>query len=254
MSKFRSVQKENVHDVAVMSLGDHIEEFRHRLILACIGLMIAAGGCLFLGKPIVNFMEKPYTSAMGTQTRLQSLSPASGFTTYMQVALGAGAILSSPWVFYQLWMFVSAGLCASERRYVYMVVPLSALLFVVGAVFFVFVVAPVTLQYFVSFNRDVLNVDSNFTFDEYVSFTATMAMAFGVAFQTPIAVLFLNKMGVVSVSALKHARKYVLLGVVFAAAVITPGSDLFSLFSLAIPLYVLFELGVILCWIGKRSP
>ena len=174
-----------------MTLGDHLEELRLRLILALIGLAAAVGICLFFGTYIIKFIERPYIEAMGIQARLQSLAPADGFTSYMQISAMTGVVLSAPWVFYQLWMFVSAGLYPHEKRYVYMAAPFSAGLFIAGALFFVFIIAPVTLKALVWFNTNVLSVDSNFTFQNYVSFIAIMMLIFGIAFQTPIAIFFL---------------------------------------------------------------
>jgi sec-independent protein translocase protein TatC len=189
---------------------------------------------------------------MGNQARLQSLAPADGFTSYMEISAMTGVILSSPWIFYQLWMFVSSGLYPHEKRYVYLATPFSAGLFVTGALFFVFVIAPVTLKFLVLFNKQILGVDSNFTFQNYVSFIAMMMLIFGLAFQTPIAIFFLVRTGLISIQAMTRSRKFVIFGIVILAAVATPGSDVFSLFSLAVPLYLLFEAGIALAKISER--
>jgi sec-independent protein translocase protein TatC len=165
----------------------------------------------------------------------------------------AAVVIASPWIFYQLWLFISAGLYHHEKRYVHLAVPFSTILFVTGALFFVFIIAPLTLRFLVMFNKSVLGVTSNFTFKNYVSFVATMMLVFGLAFQTPIAIFFLNKTGLVSIKALCKSRKYVVLGVVFVAAAATPGSDLISLFALSIPMYLLFELGILLCRFSKQK-
>jgi len=245
-------KKQRPHDSA-MSLGDHIEELRLRLILASAGLVVAIIVCLFFGKNIIEFIEKPYILAMGENARLQSLSPTDGFTTYMQISMIGGVAISSPWIFYHLWMFISAGLYPTEKRYVYLATPFSALLFITGTLFFTFAIAPLTLRFLVMFNKEVLGVDSNFTFQNYISFATIMMLIFGLAFQTPIAIFFLNRIGLVSVQALCKSRKFVLLGIVIIAAIVTPGSDLFSLFSLAVPLYLLFELGILLSRIVGRK-
>ncbi len=236
-----------------MSLGDHLEELRLRLLLALAGLLVAVIVCLFFGTIIISFIEKPYVAALGKEARLQSLAPADGFTSYMEISGVAGVVISSPWIFYQFWMFISAGLYHHEKRYVYMVVPFSAALFVVGALFFIFTVAPITLQFLVMFNRDFLGVDSNFTFQNYISFIATMMLVFGLAFQTPIAIFFLNKIGLVSIKVLHNSRRFVILGIVVVAAAVIPGSDVFSLFAMAIPMYLLFELGILLCYFFNRK-
>jgi len=235
-----------------MSLGDHLEELRTRLIRALIGIVFGLVICLFFASKIIAFIEKPYIDVMGEQARLQTLAPADGFVSYVKIALISGLILSSPWVFYHLWLFVAAGLHHHERRYVYYAVPFSTILFVTGALFFIFVVAPITLGFLVKFNQKVLGVQSNFTFANYVSFVTMLMLVFGVAFQTPIAIFFLNRTGLVSIDSLRKSRKYVLLGIFIVAAMVTP-PDVISQVTLAIPLYFLFELGILLSYFASRK-
>jgi sec-independent protein translocase protein TatC len=239
-----------------MSLGDHLEELRARIILALVGLVVGMIVCTIFGAYLIEFIEIPYVWAMkqvGQSTPLQSLSPADGFVSYMTISMVAGAILASPWIFYHVWQFIAAGLYPHERRYVYLAAPFSAGLFLVGAALFVFCIAPWTLKYLVWFNKAVLKVDSNFTFTNYVSFVATMTLVFGLTFQTPIAIFFLHKVGILSVPLLRRSRKYVLLGAIVVSAAITPGGDMFSLFALSVPMYALFELGVLLCRHSDRK-
>lgn len=236
-----------------MSLGDHLEELRYRVILAVIGLAVALVASLFFGKTIISFLEKPYFLAMGNQARMQVLGPAEGFISYMNISLVTGVIIASPWIFYQLWMFVAAGLYPHEKRYVYLAVPFSAALFITGALFFIFVIAPITLKMLVLFNKQVLDVDSNFTFQKYISLITVMMLVFGLTFQTPVVVFFLNKIGILSLDALYKSRRFVIIGVIVVAAAATPGSDMFSLFALAIPMYLLFELGILLCYFSNRK-
>ncbi len=237
----------------IMDLSDHLDELRFRLILAFAGLVIAIIVCLFFGNTIIMLLQKPYFFVMGKESHLQSLSPADGFITYMNVSMITGIILASPWIFYQLWMFISVGLYLKEKYYVYITLPFAMLLFIAGSLFFIFIIAPVTLRFLVVFNRELLHVESNFTFKNYLSFIANMTLAFGLAFETPIVVFFLNKIGLISIEQLCKSRKVVLLGVVVIAAIITPGSDLFSLSSLAIPLYLLFEIGILISRFANRK-
>ena len=306
-----------------MSLGDHLEELRARLILAIVGLLIGTGICLSFGTRIIKFIERPYTKVFeasdnksqtdektikllnnlfnnarrklaadpntqniepkteefvqkfcteallalfndpnytairpsGNQTsperRLQILSPAAGFVSYIKIALMAGLILSSPWVFYQIWMFIAAGLYPHEKKYVHSAVPFSAVLFVIGALFFLFIVAPLTLGFLVKFNEGVLDARSNFTFADYISFITMLMLVFGAAFQTPVAIFFLNRTGLVSIQALRKSRKFVILIIFIVAAMATP-PDVISQVTLAIPLWFLFELGIILSVFAER--
>jgi len=238
---------------STMSLGDHIEELRVRMILAIIGLVGGAVICLIFGSKIIAFMERPYTAVIGQENRLQALAPIDGFVTYLKIGLISGLILSSPWVFHQLWMFVAAGLYPHEKRYVYLVAPFSAVLFVTGALFFMFAIAPAALRFLIGFNKRVLGVNSNFTFKDYVSFVSTLMLVFGLAFQTPLAVFFLTRTGIVSIQTMRESRKYFLVLAFVVGAVATPGPDPFSQIALAIPLYLLFELGMLLSYFAGRK-
>lgn len=235
-----------------MSLGDHLEELRARLILALLGLAVGAVFCLIFGGKIVSIIEKPYIDVMGEKARFITISPAEGFVSYMRIALISGLIISAPWVFYQLWMFVAAGLYPHERRYVRITIPFSAALFIAGALFFLFVIAKITLKFFVAFNEKILNAESTFTFPNYISYVTMLMLVFGIAFQTPIAIFILNRTGLISIQTFNKSRKYVILIVFILAAALTP-PDPFSQVSLALPLYALFELGILLSWLAEHK-
>jgi sec-independent protein translocase protein TatC len=247
----KTKKKEDPLDTT-MSLGDHLEELRARLILALLGLAVALVGCFLFGKIIIIFIEIPYVKVLGPDAPMQSIAPADGFISYMETCMVAGTIIASPWIFYQLWLFIAAGLFPKEKRYVYMAIPFSAGLFITGALFFIFIIAPLTLRVLVIFNKNVLRISSNWTFPNYLSFVATMMLVFGLAFQTPIAVFFLNKAGLVSTQTLRRIRKFVFLGTVIVAAAATPGGDPLTLFALAIPMYCLFELGILLGYLAEK--
>jgi len=242
---------------SAMSLGEHLIELRKRFALAIIGAVICIVACLFFTGDILNYLIKPYNDAMkaaGLQSGLIILAPTEGFTTYLKIATWAGIILASPWIFYQLWKFISAGLYPKERRYVYIAAPACAILFIAGALFCVILVAPVTLQFLINFNKDYLAGSiSSFTFTEYLTFMVSMLVAFGISFQTPVIMFFLNKIGMLPVRLINKSRRYVIFFIVVAAAVITPGSDLISLFALSGALYVLFELGFVSILIAGRK-
>jgi Tat protein translocase TatC len=169
----------------------------------------------------------------------------------VKVSLIAGLILSSPWVFYQIWMFVAAGLYANERKYVHTAIPFSTALFIIGALFFLFIIARLTLGFFLSFG-DVVGVTANWTLQKYISFVTTLMLVFGIAFQTPIAVFILVRTRLVSIQTLRRTRKYVLLGLAFLAAVATP-PDVVSMVSLLVPLYGLYEIGIILAVVADKK-
>ncbi len=148
-------------------------------------------------------------------------------------------------------MFVAAGLYPNEKKYVYIAAPFSAALFVAGALFFVIVVCPLTLGFLVKINN-FLSLSSQFSFRLYIAFVTHLMLVFGIAFQTPTAIFFLNRTGLVSLEALSRSRKYVVLIIVIVAAMATP-PDVVSQIALAIPLYLLFEVGVLLSYFASRK-
>jgi len=236
---------------STMSLGDHLEELRSRLILALAGLVVGLVICLCFGKQIIGFIKVPYLEVMGEEALLQTLAPAQGISSYVKISLISGLIISSPWVFYHIWMFVASGLYPKEKRYVHLAVPFSTVLFIAGTLFFLFVVAELSLSFLVKFDRWLGN-EPKWTFPYYITFVSILMLVFGVAFQTPIAIFILNRTGLVSVSALRRSRKYAVMAIVIIAAMATP-PDVVSQITLAIPLYLLYELGIILCTFSQRN-
>jgi sec-independent protein translocase protein TatC len=222
-----------------------------RLFLAIAGLVAGTIICLipFFFNYIRTFIYYPHDKVM-PELSLIVLAPADPFIVYMKIALISGLIISSPWVFYQLWMFIAAGLYPHERRYVHMAVPFSAGLFIIGSLFFLYLVAPLSLKFFLSFGQ-FIDVTPSWTLQKYISFITMLMLIFGIGFQTPIAIYFLNRTGLVSIKALKKSRKYVLLLIVILAAIVTP-PDVISQITLAIPLYALFEVGILLSWLAER--
>lgn len=319
MAKIRKIlDPEN----CTMSLGDHLEELRARLILALLGLVLGAVVSLIFGTKILKFIEIPYDAAMrgrikatevpqiqkemlsfatvffdilatdpnaaqikldpkqvdalrnvsaqavnawvektyGTdadgplpfERQLRSLGPADAFIAYMKISLISGLILTAPWVFYQIWAFIAAGLYPMERRYVYRAVPFSVVLFIMGALFFLFVIARYTLVFFLSFG-DAVSVASDWTLQKYVSFVTILMLVFGVGFQTPIAVLILVRTGLVPLVTLRKYRKYVIVGLAFVSAVATPSPEPVSMLALLVPLYALYELGIAMAAIAEKK-
>lgn len=238
------MEKSDELSSSTMNLGDHLEELRRRLIYALGGLAAATVVCMIFGTRLVKFLLEPYNRLVPDDP-LNFLGIPDAFVIYMKVSLIAGLILSSPWVFYHLWMFVSAGLYKHERKYVKTAVPFSAALFIAGALFFFFAVAPFSLKFFLKFGQ-LLGGEQAWTFDKYISFVTILMLVFGLGFQTPLAIFILHRVGLVSVGALRRVRKYVFLAVFVVAAVATP-PDVISQITLGLPLYLLYELGILLC-------
>lgn len=243
-------ENQEQHKFREMSLGDHLEELRLRVILAVIGVGISLAVCCFYAGFFLDILTKPYFSVQqqaNLPATLQVITLSEKFMVYMQTAMIFGLIFSSPWIFYQLWKFISAGLYAGEKKFVYIVSPLCAILFISGALFFLFVISPIMIQFFIGFDPGVKSIQTQVTFSSYISFMLMMMMVFGLCFQLPIALVATNKIGIISKANLVKARKYVILGIFIAAAVVTPTTDMISQVALAIPMYILFELGLLFC-------
>lgn len=238
-----------------MNVEDHIEELRRRVIYILLGALFCVIICFFISPKLISYAKELYVSIMVSENlepRLQILAPSDGFITYIKISVFAGFTLAAPWIFYHLWQYIATGLYPSEKRLINLAVPISAFLFISGTFFFLEIVAPFTLRFFIVFNKTLLGAESSFTFQKYISFITQMMLTFGFAFQTPTAIFFLNKMGVVSLKTLSIYRKYVLLAVFIIAAIITP-PDFVSQITLAIPLYLLFELGILMSHIMNRK-
>ncbi|MEN6386314.1 MAG: twin-arginine translocase subunit TatC [Phycisphaerales bacterium] len=233
-----------------MCLGDHLEELRLRLILALVGLALGLGICLFFSQYFLKLLAEPFFSvqkATGLPATLQAITLSEKFMVYMKTALLFGVIFSSPWIFYQIWRFISAGLYENEKKFIYIISPICALLFASGAMFFLLVISPLMIRFFIAFDPGIEGIQDRITFSSYVSFMLLMMLVFGVCFQLPIAIVAANKIGIVTAEMLKKARKFVILGIVIVAGVVTPSPDMISQIALAVPMYILFELGLLFC-------
>jgi sec-independent protein translocase protein TatC len=183
---------------------------------------------------------------------LTSLTITEPFTVWFQVSLYCGAVLASPWIFYQLWMFVAAGLYAHEKRLVHLFTPVSAGLFLAGVGLCQFVVLPTTVTYLLSYNES-LDVEPALRLGDWLRFALLLPLVFGVAFQTPLVMLFLERVGLFGVDTYRHNRRLALFLLAVLAAVISVTPDYFTMLALAAPLWGLYEVGILLCCWAPRS-
>jgi len=192
----------------------------------------------------------PYGAEKGK--KLTTISPSEGFLVYLKTSLIFGLLLTSPWVFWQIWAFVASGLYKKEKKFAHFVAPASAFLFTAGSIFFMTTIAPLTMKFFMMFDQ-FLGFTSQFRPLDYINMILMLTLVFGVAFQMPIVVVFAERMGLVTIEMLTKNRKFVVLGLVVLSAMITP-PDVVSQIGLAGPLYLLYEISILACrFIRKRK-
>ena len=190
-------------------------------------------------------MIQTVTDSAERREALISLAPLETMTIYFLVCVVAGLVIASPWVFYQAWAFVGAGLYRHERHYVKKFLPMSLGLFLAGVFLCFFGVLPITLSFLLEFNV-WLGIEPTLRLTDWMSFATILPLVFGICFQTPLVMLFLERIGVLTVEDYRAKRKIAILVIVIAGAVLTPGQDPFSQCLLAIPMIILYELGILL--------
>jgi len=185
--------------------------------------------------------------------RVTTLSVTEMFFVYMKVSFFTGLVLSSPWVFYHLWAFIAAGLYPNEKRLVNVYLPFSVLLFLGGVALCEFVAMKRAVQSLLWFN-EWLGVDADIRLQEWLSFAIMMPLIFGLAFQTPLVMMFLHKVGIVTVEMLRQYRRGAWFGLAIVAALLAPAPTADGLLLLWVPMVALYELGILLCvWQGKQE-
>ena len=183
--------------------------------------------------------------ALNERVRPITLTVQEGFFTYLKVSLVVGVVLASPWIFYQAWLFVAAGLYPHERRYVYRFGPMSLGLFFVGAAFAWLAVIPFALDFFIGFSTR-LGLEPNIQIGQWIGFAVILPVVFGIAFQMPLLMLFVERIGVLEVADYREKRAIATLVMAVLSAVLTP-QDPITLLMMLIPLMLLYQLGIWLC-------
>jgi sec-independent protein translocase protein TatC len=185
-------------------------------------------------------------STLNRMDRPVALNVQEAFLTYIKVSCIAGLIIASPWVFYQIWLFVAAGLHPHERHYVNVYLPVSLALFLGGAAFCYYAVLPTVIDFLLGFNRQ-LELTPQIRISEWISFAVTMPVMFGLSFQLPLVMLFLVRIDVLSVGSFRAKRRMAILTIAILSMLLTPTPDPLSMLLMMVPLLLLYELGIHLC-------
>ncbi len=236
-----------------MSVVEHLEELRKRLLWSLGAYLVAVLACYAFASDLFGLLKRPLVKAMadypGSTLAIRSL--AEGFLVELKVAAIAGVFVASPVIFYQMWKFVAPGLYDREKKLVLPVVLSSTVLFIGGALFGYFVVFPFVFSFFLSFTGG--DTSALLSIGDYLGFAAKLLAAFGIVFELPLIIFILAWLGIVDHEKLRRARRYVVVINFAVAAIITP-PDVVSQLFLAIPLIVLYEIGVLVArLVGKRK-
>jgi sec-independent protein translocase protein TatC len=226
-----------------LSLVQHLKEFRDRLMVACIAIAITTAISFVFTTDIIKLLLIP-----AGVSKLIALSPTENFTTYFRVALFSGFALAMPVVLYEIYAYIDPALHPNERKFALTVGPFVLLLFASGMLFCYFVLLPNALKFLISFGSEV--IDNQLRASEYLSFVTLFIVGMGVVFEMPIVIWALIRIGVIQRSWLTKRRRYVFVAVFAIAAVVTPTPDPFNQTIVAIPMYLLFELGLLLARFG----
>lgn len=224
-----------------MTFLDHLEELRKRILYSLIALGVAAVIGFFFSQRVLDLLTRPVPS-------LVFLAPAEAFVVQLKVALVTGLFLAAPVIFYQFWRFVRPALQKHEVKYIASAVVVSSLLFVVGVAFAYLVVVPVAMKFLLGFETPKLR--AMISISQYVGTVGAFLLACGVIFQLPVIMFFMTKLGVITPKLLVKNQRIAVVLIFIVAAILSP-PDVFSQVLMAVPLLVLFELGVLASFLAK---
>jgi sec-independent protein translocase protein TatC len=232
------------------SFLSHLVELRNRLIRACAAILIVFICLMPWSGEIYDLLARPMMHALPEGTRMIATGVITPFFVPVKVTLMVGFVIALPVVLYQAWAFVAPGLYAHEKRFALPLVIGSTLLFFAGMAFCYFFVFGTVFKFIAAFAPKSITPAPDI--EQYLSFVLTMFLAFGVTFEVPIVVILLVKAGLVTVKKLRELRSYVIVGAFVIAAVVTP-PDVTSQIMLAVPMWLLFEAGVLIAALMEKS-
>jgi sec-independent protein translocase protein TatC len=253
---FRRGPKRPKPDADMMTLQEHLIEFRSRLVKSilaiCAGMVIG----FFYAHRIIIWMVNRSVD-IDSRVRIITLEPAEGFITYFKVAAYVGIVLASPVLLYQIIRFMAPGLLPHEMKYLLWGVPCASILFIAGVVFANLYVIPSFLHFLVTFTLGQ-GIEFSPSSDKYLSFFLRISVGIGLIFQLPAVLFVLAKIRVVNIDKLRRWRRYAFLICAIVAAAITPTPDPFNMMIVALPMYFLYEVGTVLSYFalprGERGP
>ena len=233
---------------ARMTFFGHLAELRKRILLSVVGVVVGFAIAYAFAKTLFRWLRVPYDSAYvsvyGVEPTLQGISLLEGFMTYLRIGFLGGIFISSPWIFYQLWKFISPALRHSEKKHVIPFVTFATLFFVGGAVFGYWVVFPKSFEFLLSITKGEL-IAQNIRMQEYYKFAAMLLIGFGVAFEAPLIVMYLVYFEILDSKVLMDNWRPVVVIILMLSALLTP-ADIASMLLMAGPLLFLYGLTILM--------
>ena len=243
-----SVDEEKLPEGTLMS---HLLELRNRLMRAFIAVLLVFAPCAYYANRIFEWLERPLLKELPKGATLIATSVTSPFTTPFKLAFIVALLIAMPYVLYQIWAFVAPGLYRREKRFAKPLLFSAILLFYCGATFAYFVVFPIMFRFFIATVPSGVQMMADISL--YMDFVLVMLLSFGVAFEVPVAVVLLVTTGLVGIDKLTSIRGYVVIAIFVIAAILTP-PDAISQTIMALPMYALYEGGIIFARILVRKP
>jgi sec-independent protein translocase protein TatC len=233
-----------------MTVVEHLAELRTRLMVSIAAVVVGAIVCFAFSNAIIDWFLRYYEDATdGARDAFIFTGPVDGFATRLKIATYGGIVLATPVWLWELWRFITPGLNPKEKRYAIPFVLSSVVLFVLGGL-----VALLTLQPALDFLLNVggAGLEPLLTADKFLSLVSLMILAFGIAFEFPVVLMFLLIARVVTTQQLRSARRWAIVGIFAFSAVITPSQDPYSLFLMAVPLVIFYEIVIVIGRVMKR--
>ncbi len=234
------------------SFFSHLVELRDRIIKASIAILVVFISMVYWAPDIFHALADPMLKALPAGAHMIVTDVTGSFFVPIKVTFMAAFVVALPVVIYQIWAFIAPGLYNHEKRLVLPIVISTYTLFLIGMAFAYFLVFPTVFGFMVQYNAP-LGADMSTDIDKYLSFAMTTFLAFGFTFEVPVVVVVLVRMGIVTLAKLKEMRPYVIVGAFVVAAVATP-PDVMSQLLLAVPLCILFEIGLLIARFYQPKP
>jgi sec-independent protein translocase protein TatC len=244
-----SEEKKKAEDLAEGTLMSHLLELRDRLMRAMLALLITFIPCAIYSNELYDIVSRPLVAKLPKDASMIAIGVIAPFMVPFKLAFYVALFAAMPVVIYQIWAFVAPGLYKREKRFAVPLLLSAVLLFYVGVFFAYFAVFPVMFEYLVHSGPTTVKMQTDIT--QYLDFVITLFFAFGVAFEVPVAVVLLVLTGIVSVEKLAENRGYVLIGIFVVAAILTP-PDALSQCIMAIPMYALYEGGLLMARVMQK--